>query len=464
MKISAKPLFLIVSASFGFFGARYVAHADDTDFRKKKVVIIGGGMAGIGVAAMLKQEGMKNVTIIEPSPSIYYQPLWTLVGAGLKKNVETVKPVADVVPSGTSLLPLSVSAIDPVNNTLFLSDKSVVSYDYLVVAAGIQMNWDKVSGLTDALKDKSSGVVSIYGYDLSAAAWEAFDAFKKGRLIFNMPSTPIKCAGAPQKIMWLVEEMLRDRNIRETASVEFWVPGGAMFGVKKYSDQLEIIRQQRNVDAQFKQELVSVDGNAKTAVFKSLENGSTSTQAFDILHVVPPMSAPDFLKASPLADAQGWVDVNKFTLQSKKYPNVFGLGDCTNTPNSKTGAAVTAQAPVVVHNLIQHSKDSDAKLTGQYNGYASCPLVIGKNKVILAEFGYDGKIMETFDATNGKFPYRLLSYTGPLKDYTLYWMKSTMFPFVFWHLWPRACWYGSCGPFKPNVVPAVDLEAPKVSK
>lgn len=433
-----------------------ISYADSKDVTNKKIVVVGGGAAGVGVSAMLRNEGMKNITIVDPSKTFHYQPFWTLVAAGIKSNDDSVKDLAEVVPKNVSIVSKAVAKFHPEKNSIELDDGSVITYDYLIVAAGIQIDWEKIPGLTAALNDKKSGVVSIYDHHHSTAAWDVFNTVEKGRLIFTMPNTVVKCAGAPQKIMWLIEEMLRDKKIRSAFSVEFWVPGAAMFGVKKYADMLEEIRAERDVKASFKQELVSVDGAKKVAVFKSLVDNSLSEQQFEVLHVTPPMSAPNFLRGSPISDAAGWVEVNKHTLQSTKYPNVFGLGDCVNTPNSKTAAAITAQAPVLVHNLLALNRGKE--LDGKYTGYASCPLVVGKNRVILAEFGYDGKIMETFDRETGRFPYNLLGQDGRAQQYLFSWFKTTLFPFAFWNLWIHGRWYGSHGPFKPNVVPPKEKE------
>jgi len=439
---------VVVVGSVGL-GSNFALYADTKTSNANKIVIIGGGTAGIGVAAMLANEGVSNVSIIEPQTIHYYQPLWTLVGAGMRKNTESVKPLQDFIPNGTEWINKSATTIDPTNNSVTLNDGSKVNYDYLIVAAGIQIDWDKISGLKESIGKENSGVVSIYDYNYSDATWKALDAFKSGRVIFTMPNTLIKCAGAPQKIMWLFEEILRERGIRDQASIEFWVPGGAMFGVKKYADKLEEIRQQRNVKANFKQELIAIDSEKKIATFKSLTDGTTSEQLFDIIHVTPPMSSPDFIKSSPLANSAGWVDVDKHTLQSVKYKNVFAIGDCSSTPNSKTAAAVIGQAPILVHNLIKAMHGE--QLNGKYYGYASCPLLVGKKRVILAEFGYDGKLMETFDSKTGRFPYRLLGQDGYIPERFFGWLKTSFFPFVYWNLWLRGGWYGSHGPFKPDI-------------
>lgn len=425
------------------------------------VVIIGGGTAGVGVSSQLLKEEVKDIAVIEPRSSHFYQPLWTLVGGGIKKNSDSVMPIREVLAKQTTLIPQFVAEIKPNANEIILADGVVISYDYLVIATGLQTRWDLVPGLREAIKDPASKVVSIYGFDSSAKTWTEIQAFRGGRALFTMPNSPIKCAGAPQKIMWLFEEYTRDKDIRDKTSVEFWIPSQSMFGVPKYSKKLETIRVARFVDAFFQQELVSIDSENHIATFKSLKEGDKkpvfTKEKYDLLHVSPPFSAQTFLITSnkqlptdkPLTDAHGFVSVNKCTLQSDHYPNVFALGDCCNTPNSKTAAAVMAQAPVVVHNLRQ--KMNSQPLNGAYNGYGSCPLMIGKNKVILAEFGYDGSILETFNHHTGVFPFSLLGQDGPIQERLFAFTKKHIFPFVYWHLYSIGRWYGPYTIFKPDV-------------
>jgi len=426
----------------------------------KRIVIVGGGTAGIGVAAMCEKENLRKVTLIEPKTIHYYQPLWTLVGGGVKSSADSVKNMKDILPSSTHWVQNSVQSFDPDNNQVVLQDGSKIEYDYLVVAAGIQSNWDAVPGVKEGLDKPESGVVSVYDFNYSAKVWNEFNRLKNApnkTMLFTMPSTPIKCAGAPQKIMWLLEDTLRKAGLRDTASIEFWVPGAAMFGIKHYSDKLEAIRKERGVEGHFQHELVSLDVEKKIATFKNLNNKNKLVKkAYDFIHVVPPMSPPDFIKSSKLANAAGWVEVDQYTLQSPKYKNVFGLGDCTSTPNSKTAAAITSQAPVLVHNLERAMEGKE--LDGKYNGYASCPLIIGHKRCILAEFGYSGKLLETFSRETGAFPLNLVGTEGAMQQRFFYFLKEQVFPFVYWQLWTRGYWYGTKGPFKPNVVPVKDRE------
>ena len=342
---------------------------------ERKIVIIGGGTAGVGVSAQLINQGIIDVTIIEPNPVHYYQPLWTLVGAGLKKKEDSMIPMRKMINEKVSLLPHSVKRIKPDTNEVELENGTLVSYDYLVVAAGIQTNWNAIPGLNETVGKEKSGVVSIYDYEHSEKTWESFENFKGGRALFTVPNTSIKCAGAPQKIMWLFEEYCCKNKLREKSTIEFYTNGTAMFGVKKYAEMLEKLRIERDVEVNYQKELIKINPKTKVATFKSLKDGSLSNEQFDLLHVTPPMSSPDFIKNSKISDKSGYVDVNKYTLQSVKYKNIFALGDCSNSPNSKTAAAIMAQAPVVVHNLEREMKGEE--LDGVYNGYGSCPLMVG---------------------------------------------------------------------------------------
>lgn len=434
--------------------------AQEKDKRNQRILIVGGGTAGIGVAAMCRNEGMQNVTVVEPKSVHYYQPLWTLVGGGIKSNKDSVKDMKTLIPKGANWVQKSVQSFDPDKNQVTLEDGSSVDYDYLVVAAGIQTDWNKIPGLIDGLEQEGSGVVSVYDYKYSEKTWKEFQSIKEkaSTMLFTMPSTPIKCAGAPQKILWILDDTLRSLGLRDNTSIQFWVPGKAMFGVKHYSDKLDVLRQERGIEAVFRHELLSLDVDKKVATFKNLdgvEGNMLVEKKYDFIHVTPPMSPPDFIRGSKLANTAGWVDVDKHTLQSTKYQNVFGLGDCTNTPNSKTAAAITSQAPVVVHNIARAIEDK--KLDGKYSGYASCPLVIGRNKCILAEFGYGGKLMETFGRETGKFPLSLVGTEGALQQRFFFFLKQQLFPYVYWNLWVHGWWYGTNGPLKPDVVGKEDI-------
>ncbi|MBW1876364.1 MAG: NAD(P)/FAD-dependent oxidoreductase [Deltaproteobacteria bacterium] len=382
------------------------------------VLIVGGGTAGITVAAqLLNQEVAPKVTIVEPSTTHDYQPIWTLVGGGVFPREVSRRPMADVMPRGATWIRDRIVSFEPEKNEVQTESGKTLAYNELVVGAGIQLNWDAVKGLPEAIG--KGGVCSNYGYDKVPYTWETIQAFQGGNAVFTYPATPIKCAGAPQKIMYLAEETFRRRGIREQANVIYASATAGIFGVPKYAEALNKVVADRNIQTQFAKNLVEIRPQSREAVFKDVNNGEELVLKYDMMHVTPPQGAPNFIKQSALADEAGWVGVDKHTLQHTKFPNVFALGDCSSLPCSKTGAAVRKQAPVLVQNVIAFR--AEKPLSARYEGYASCPLVTGYGKVILAEFGYDGVIMETFPFDQAK------------ERYSMYALKAYGLPSMYWH-------------------------------
>ncbi|MFZ9718189.1 MAG: FAD/NAD(P)-binding oxidoreductase [Chitinophagaceae bacterium] len=385
-----------------------------------QILIIGGGNAGISVAAQLKRADQKlDVAIIEPGEQHYYMPAWTLVGGGVFNMKATIRNEKDVIPKDVIWIKDFVEQFDPEKNNVALKSGEVITYDILIVAAGIQMNWHEVKGLPETLG--KNGVTSNYHKDFAPYTWECFQKLKNGdTALFTAPSTPVRCGGAPQKIMYLAGDYCRRKKIE--AQIEFTSGGSIIFGIKKYADELMKLVDKYKIKLSFKHDLIAVDGERRVATFKvTAPDGSVSEveKKFTMIHVVPPQSAPDFIRKSQLADEKGWLDVNKFTLQHIRYANVFALGDVTNTPNAKTGAAIRKQAPVLVKNVLAYLKGTI--LPASYSGYGSCPLVAGYGKLILAEFGYDNKVMETFPFDQSK------------PRWSMYVLKKYILPWLYWH-------------------------------
>jgi sulfide:quinone oxidoreductase len=392
--------------------------SEDRTDAHHRIVIVGGGTAGITVAARLKR-AIKGVdmAIIEPSSKLYYQPLWTLVGAGVYPKEITEREEADYIPKGAVWMKDAVTSIDPERNTVKTRDGRVIGYDYLIVAPGIQIDWDRVKGLKESIGH--GGVCSNYAYDHVDSTWEAIRNFRGGNALFTAPATAIKCGGAPQKIMYLADAYFRKSGVRDKARVMFVSAGTTIFGVAKYKPVLSQLVERRGIETQFRHNLVEIRSDSKEAVFERMDTGETVTIPYEMLHVTPPMSAPDFIKHSPLANEAGWVDVDRDTLQHRRYPNVFGLGDAGSTPNGKTGAAVRKQAPVVVGNLLAVMEGRAP--TRKYNGYTSCPIVTDYGKLVLAEFDYDNNPQETFPFNQAK------------ERRTMYWLKKYILPFMYWN-------------------------------
>jgi sulfide:quinone oxidoreductase len=360
------------------------------------IVIIGGGSAGIGLAAsLLKRQPNLQISIVEPKDKHYYQPAWTLVGAGEFNARDTERDMADVMPQGVTWIRARATAFDPENKQVHLDSGNPISYQYLIVAPGLQLNWKAIEGLEQTLG--KNGVTSNYRYDLAPYTWSMVQSLQSGKAIFTQPPMPIKCAGAPQKAVYLSCSEWEQQGRLKNIQVEFDNAGAVLFGVADFVPPLMEYVKRYKVDLQFNSQLVAVDGPAKKAWFnvKDTEgNVQRVEKHFDMLHVVPPQSAPDFVKQSPLANADGWVEVDQTTLQHVRYPNIFSLGDACSSPNAKTAAAARKQIVVVAENLL--ALRSGKSLPTRYDGYGSCPLTVEKGRIVLAEFGFGGKLLPTF--------------------------------------------------------------------
>jgi sulfide:quinone oxidoreductase len=355
---------------------------------RHRIVIIGGGTAGITVAARLRNAGEDDVAVIEPADTHYYQPLWTLVGGGVAKASESARRMSDVMPRGVRWIQAHAAAIDPDAQRITMGDGNVVDYEYLVVAPGLQLDFDAVEGLATTLG--RNGVSSNYRFDLAPVMWELLGAMRGGRAVFTMPAGTIKCGGAPQKIAYLAADQWRRAGVLDDIQITMILPTPAMFGIPAFARVLEQVVERYGIDVRLEHELVAVDGENRRATFVDRRGGQEHKTEldYDVMHVTPPQSAPDWLKATPLSDGTpgGYVDIDRHTLQHVRHPNVFALGDAGNSPNSKTGAAVRKQAPVVVENLRAVMRGGAP--SASYGGYSSCPIVTARDRMLLAEFDY----------------------------------------------------------------------------
>ncbi len=395
----------------------------DTGDAKFDVVIVGAGAGGIAVAASLKaRKPDLDIALIDPADIHYYQPGWTMVGGGIFDPQSTAKTMGSLIPKGVHWIKSAVAAFEPKDNAVVLDGCRVVKYDRLIVCPGLKLDWAAVEGLEDTLG--RNGVTSNYRYDLAPYTWELVQGLSKGRAIFTQPPMPIKCAGAPQKAMYLSGDAWHRRGVLKDIDIQFNNAGGVLFGVKDYVPALMEYIQKYDASLNFFHNLISVDGPAKKAVFEVKAPDTDPRRVemeFDMMHVCPPQTAPDFVKVSPLADAAGWVDVDQATLRHKAFDNVWSLGDVMNAPNAKTAAAARIQAPVVAENVA--ADIGGLSPHAQYDGYGSCPLTVERGKIVLAEFGYGG-------AMKPSFPKWLIDGTKPSRAAWL--LKEKMLPPVYW--------------------------------
>ncbi|KAK1926316.1 putative Sulfide:quinone oxidoreductase mitochondrial precursor [Papiliotrema laurentii] len=419
-----------------------------------KVVVIGAGAGGLAAANqvynLLKSQGKTlndgDIAIVDSNPYHDYQPGWTVTGAGLAPKTDFRRPLQSLIPSHIAQIKAKASGFEPGTNQVVLDDGSKVGYEYLIVAPGLQINWDKIKGLSNAIAEPSkSNVSTIYSYDTADKTFDLIQNFKgQGEAIFTQPFGVIKCAGAPQKVAYMADSYWKSTNNKYSTSFITGMP--TMFAQPDYAKALNAIREEKGISGTFNTNLVEVRPDTKTAVFEVLageDKGKKIEKEFGLLHVVPPMGPLDAIKNSPLADAVGWVDVDQGSLQHKKYENIFSLGDASSLPTSKTAAAITAQTPVLAHNLTSLMNTGKVG-SAVYDGYTSCPLFTGRGELLLAEFKYGLERKETF----GSF----VNQSKPNRAF--YHLTKDILPRAYFSYMLKGEWYGTRGIFPPNFVPS----------
>ncbi|MBS1079774.1 bifunctional protein tyrosine phosphatase family protein/NAD(P)/FAD-dependent oxidoreductase [Gluconobacter kondonii] len=398
------------------------AAAPRKDAAHFQVLIIGGGAGGLSTAgSLLKRNRNLSIGVVEPSNEHFYQPGWTLVGGGVFQAAQTRRKEADVMPKDVVWVKQAAKLFRPDVREVVLTDGTVVSYDALVVATGITLNWDAIPGLAETLG--KNGVTSNYRFDLAPYTWQLVQQLKGGTAIFTQPPMPIKCAGAPQKAVYLSCDAWKRRGVLDNISVEFDTATPGLFGVKDFVPPLMEYIKRYHVGLHTGSKLVEVDGPNRKAVFerKVGENVERVERTFDMLHVVPPQSAPQVIRDSALSGSDGFVEVNPATLQHVRFPDVFALGDVIGTSCAKTAAAVRVQAPVVATNVLAFLKHQGP--VSEYEGYGACPLTVENGRIVLAEFSYGGKLTPTLPKwlLNGQKPTRLA-----------WWLKKYVMPLMYW--------------------------------
>lgn len=410
-----------------------------------QVLIIGGGTGGIMTAAQLRRKDKNlSIAIIEPNTTHYYQPAWTLVGAGAFSFEDTKKDERKLIPPGVDWIKDSVTTFDPESNLVNTKNSGSISYDYLVISAGIKMDIDALPGLREALNTD----VVCSNYLDPEKTYKVLQNFKGGNAVFTQPAGAIRCGGAPQKIMYLGEEYFVKSGVRSKTNVVFATPGTVIFGTKEFADELNRILAKKHVNFKpfykpvkidvAKQEITFQyikpdakrnDGDMDTVLGERLDGENLVTMHYDMLHLAPPQTAPDFIRESPFATPdgpnKGYIQVDIHTLQHVHYKNVFALGDSAALPTAKTGAAIRKQAPVVVDNIIRMMKHLQFG-EHQYQGYSSCPIVTGYGKMLLCEFKYDN--VRDSDKLLTKF------VDTTKEQWSMWILKKYGLPWLYWNM------------------------------
>ena len=396
---------------------------DQSSLKYHDVVIIGAGAGGIATAAsLLKRQKDLDIAIIDSCEIHYYQPGWTMVGGGVFSAESTRRKTETVIPRGCQWYRVAAEQVDPDAQVVTLTDRRRIGYQRLVLAPGLVLDWGAVAGLEETLGQ--NGVTSNYRYDLAPYTWSLVEQLEKGKALFVQPPMPIKCAGAPQKAMYLsADEWLRKGRLKNI-DVSYHSAGQVLFGVEDYVPELQRYIDRYDIELCFEERLIAVDGTSKTAHFvrRTGDQQEIVDRPFDMLHVVPAQRAPEFVGKSGLANQDGWIDLDPETLQHVRYPTIFGLGDASGTPNAKTMAAVRKQAPVVAANLLASLLDKE--LPAAYLGYGSCPLTVEHGKIVLAEFGYGGKLQPSFPSWIND---------GTKATRMAWFLKAKQLPWLYWN-------------------------------
>lgn len=427
MHLTRKQFLVLTATTAAAVSSGALLYRATRSHAKGKIIIIGGGAAGLTVAAQLaRQLSAPDITVIDPSAQHFYQPGFTLIAAGVYAPSDVWKPQKDCMPSGVTWIKDSVLLVDPDKKTVQTKVSGALAYDFLVLAPGLQLNWNKVEGISRATLG-AGNAHSIYDFEGAQRTWTALQAFAKkgGTAIFTDTYTKHKCGGAPKKICLLTDDFMRRSKTRDSGKFHFYTASKQLYDIPYYTPRLEAIYAERQIPIQLRTRLKGVDTQAKKVYLEQItQNADQSqtitpvTQSYDFLHFTPPQTAPDFVVQSglswtegPLAK-EGWAMTDKHTLVHQKYTNIICLGDVAGIPTSKTSAAIRKQAPIAVANLI-------ARMEGQapvarYNGYAACPIITQYGKLLLCEFDYDKKPCTSF-------PFTLLDTSKELREG--WWLK-----------------------------------------
>ncbi|MEZ4686242.1 MAG: FAD/NAD(P)-binding oxidoreductase [Bacteroidia bacterium] len=407
-----------------------------------QIIIIGGGTAGIMVASqMLRENGSLDIAIVEPADTHYYQPAWTLVGAGAYDFQKTSRPMASLIPKGATWVKDYAEGFDPENNTLKTRSSGDLTYDYLVVAPGLVMEPSMIEGLPEAIEKG----FAVSTYMDPERVWDTVRNFQGGNALFTQPTTPIKCGGAPQKIAYLAADHFRRRGILDKTNVIFATPGSVIFGVKPIRETLEKVIDRYGIHFKpfYAPKRIDIENkivhfnhtapeenrcviNEGNSLGETMVGDVDISVPFDMLHLAPPQAAPKFVRDSVLANEAGWLEVDQYSMQHKRYGNVFGLGDVAGLPTAKTGAAIRKQVPALIDNLKRVMK-SQAANGKKYNGYSSCPLVTGYGKMVLAEFDYDGNFIPDPKLR------QMLVFNSDKEHWRLWMLKKYGLPYLYWN-------------------------------
>jgi sulfide:quinone oxidoreductase len=388
-----------------------------------RIVVIGGGNAGLSVAGRLRRYGVEDIVVVEPREHHLYQPLFSHVAGGTARASMAVRPQEKVLPKGVQWVRDSAVAIDPASDSVTLASGRVLTYDHVIVCAGIHKDWDAVPGLAAAMHSPTGA--SHYALELAVKSSELLRNLRHGTAVFTQPPGPATCAGASQKPMYLACDYWRAIGVLKDIRVVMVVPDPTIFGIPEIDRELERKIAEYGIELRCETELIEVDVDAQAVVLRRIGGGRAERLPYDVLNVVPPQSAPGWIKRRSLpapSDDDGFVEVDPRTLRHVRFPNVWSLGDSARTTNSKSGGALRKQTLVLAKNLTAVLRGRQP--SEQYDGYSVCPFTVSRSSVVFAEFDDRYRLQPTVPFWKTLYRERRLSWI----------FDRRILPWVYWHM------------------------------
>ncbi|WP_270354200.1 NAD(P)/FAD-dependent oxidoreductase [Microbacterium testaceum] len=386
-----------------------------------RIVIIGGGNAGLSVAGRLQRARAGEITVIEPREQHAYAPLQSHIAGGAARASLAVRAQADVIPPGVRWLRDEAFTVDAEARRVHLVSGGRVDYDQLIVCAGLRMAWEQVPGLTEAMNAPEG--VSNYDFALAAKASPVLRDLRAGTVVFTQPPEPASCGAAAQKPMYLACDWWRAIGVRDDIRVVFVCPDPVPFGIPAIDRELQRKLDEYGIEVRYSRELREVDAATRTLV---IGHGETvETLSYDVLHAVPPQRAPEWIAGSGLAasdDPQGLVDVDPETLRHVRYPEVWAVGDAARVATRPSGGAIRQQARTLVKNLTAVLAGREP--TSRYDGYSVVPFTVSRGTVVFAEFDRRGRLQPTIPFWRSLYRERRSTWIADRR----------VLPWVYWHL------------------------------
>ncbi|MFN3949446.1 NAD(P)/FAD-dependent oxidoreductase [Microbacterium sp.] len=386
-----------------------------------RIVVIGGGNAGLSVAGRLQRARFRDITVIEPRETHVFAPLQSHIAGGAARASEAVRRQADVIPPGVRWVRDEAFTVDAEARRVHLVSGGHLDYDQLVVCAGMRMAWESVPGLPEAMASPAG--VSNYDFDLAAKASPVLRDLRGGTVVFTQPPEPASCGAAAQKPMYLACDWWRAIGVRDDIRVIFVCPDPVPFGIPAIDRELQRKLDEYGIEVRYSRELRSVDATARTLTIG--HGDAEETVDYDVLHAVPPQRAPEWIAGSGLAasdDPHGFVDVDPETFQHSRYPEIWAVGDAATVATRRSGGAIRQQAKALVKNMTA-ALDGGAP-SAKYNGYSVVPFTVSRGTVVFAEFDRQGRLQPSVPFWRSLYRERRLSWIADRR----------ILPWVYWHL------------------------------